>query len=114
RGAQLDLSYKVPRLCAGPACLSTMPFATIPYVGGPYVGARANLTFWDRWFIFGGVGWVLPDVFPGPPGTPRWRPTFGIGEWDWRPGTIFVQYYNWGPDTSLQNGVISVGMNWSY
>ncbi|GEJ55479.1 DUF3131 domain-containing protein [Anaeromyxobacter diazotrophicus] len=114
RGAQLDLSYKVPRLCAGPVCLSTMAFATVPYVGGPYVGARGYLRFWERWFVFGGMGWVIPNVFPGPAGTPRWRPMFGVGEWDWRPGSIFFQYYNWGPDRSWRNGVFSVGMNWSY
>lgn len=114
RGAQLELSYKVPRLCAGPVCLSTMPFATVPWVGGPYVGARGYLRFWERWFIFGGMGWVIPNVFPGPAGTPRWRPMFGAGEWDWRPGSIFFQYYNWGPDSSWRNGVFSVGMNWSY
>jgi len=114
QGAQLDLSYKVPRLCGGPVCLSTMPFATVPYAGGPYVGARGYLRFWEKWFVFGGFGYVIPNVFPGPVGTPRWRPMYGVGMWDWRPGTIFVQYYNWGPDGSVRNGVISVGMNWSY
>lgn len=114
KGAQLDLSYKVPRLCAGPVCLSTMPFATVPYVGGPYIGARGYLRFWEKWFVFGGFGWVIPGVFPGPVGTPRWRPMYGIGLWDWRPGTIFFQYYNWGPDSSWRNGVFSVGMNFSY
>jgi hypothetical protein len=91
-----------------------MPFATVPFAGGPYVGARANLTFGERWFLFGGIGWVIPGVLVGPAGTPRWRPMFGVGLWDWRSGTIFVHYYNWGPSSSLRNGVISVGMNWTY
>lgn len=94
--------------------MATLPFATVPYVGGPYVGARATLTLWEKFFVMGGMGWVIPNVLPPPAGTPRWRPMFGIGIWDWRPGTLFVQYYNWGPSRALSNGVVAVGMNWSY
>ncbi len=114
RGAQLDLAYRAPRLCAGPICVATLPFATVPYVGGPYVGARATVTLWEKVFVMGGIGWVIPDVFPPPPGTPRWRPMFGIGFWDWHPGSVFLHYYNWGPSSEPSNGVVTIGMNWAY
>jgi hypothetical protein len=39
---------------------------------------------------------------------------YGFGRWDWRPGTFFVTYHDWGPDWRARNGVLAVGVNWAF
>jgi hypothetical protein len=65
----------------------------------------------------GGVGYTLPGMpaaLEAPLGTPRWRMVYGFGRWDWRPGSLFVTYHDWGPTWRDRNGQLSVGVNWSF
>jgi hypothetical protein len=65
----------------------------------------------------GGIGWTIPNVpreLQGPLGTPRWRVVYGFGRSNWRPGSLFVTYYDWGPTSRDGNGVLSIGMNWAF
>jgi hypothetical protein len=112
--AELNVGYKVPRLCSEWLCVSAYPFATVPFDGGPYLGGRLTFTISERWFAMGGVGWTVPGVFPPPPGVPRWRMFYGFGRRDWRPGSIFVTYHDWGPDERARNGILAVGVNWRF
>jgi hypothetical protein len=64
--------------------------------------------------VMGGLGRTIPGVFEGPPGTPQWRYFYGFGRSDWKPGSIFVTYHDWGPDWRAHNGVLAVGVNWSF
>lgn len=114
RGAELNVAYKIPRACAGWVCAALHPSVTVPYAGGPYVGARLTLTVAGSWFVMGGLGWTVPGVFPGPAGTPRARVVYGFGRRDWRPGSVFVTYHDWGPDERARNGVLAVGVNWAF
>jgi hypothetical protein len=113
RGAEANLGYKLPRLCAAPLCIGSIAAVTVPFNGGPYGDFRVTFTLWEKWFVMGGVGRVFPsDVFPAPSGLPRWRVVYGFGRWDWRPGTFYLTYYDWGPNEQARNGVLSVGVNW--
>lgn len=112
--AEVNAGYKVPRLCAGALCLAAFPSVTVPFEGGPYVGTRLTLTIARTWFAMGGVGWVVPGVLPGPAGAPRWRMFWGFGRLDWRPGSIFVTYHDWGPQARDRNGILAVGVNWRF
>jgi hypothetical protein len=113
-GAELNLGYRGPNLCGGALCLSPLVGGTVPFAGGPYVSARATLTIAGKWFAMGGIGWTMPRVFEGPAGTPRWRVVYGFGRWDWRPGTFYVTYYDWGPTSWSHNGVLAVGVNLAF
>ncbi|WP_242354347.1 MULTISPECIES: DUF3131 domain-containing protein [unclassified Anaeromyxobacter] len=113
-GAELNLGYRGPNLCGGAFCLSPLLGGTVPFGGGPYVSARATLTVAGKWFAMGGIGWTVPRVFEGPTGTPRWRVVYGFGRWDWRPGTFYVTYYDWGPTSWSHNGVLAVGVNLAF
>jgi hypothetical protein len=112
--AELNFGYRGPRLCGGAFCLSPAVGGTVPYAGGPYVSARATLTIADKWFAMGGIGWTVPQVFEGPAGTPPWRIVYGFGRWDWRPGTLYVTYHDWGPTSDSHNGVLAVGVNLAF
>jgi hypothetical protein len=112
--AELNLGYKVPRACISQLCLAAFPSVTVPFEGGPYVGARLTLTLYGRWFVMGGLGWTVPGVFPPPVGTPQWRVFYGFGRRDWSPGSIYITYYDWGPNEQARNGILSVGIDWRF
>lgn len=112
--AELNVGYKVPRLCSAWLCVAAHPSVTVPFEGGPYVGARVTFTIARSWFAMGGVGWVVPGVLPGPAGAPPWRMFWGFGRLDWRPGSIFVTYHDWGPEARERNGILAVGINWRF
>jgi hypothetical protein len=112
--AELNVGYKVPRLCSEWLCVQAFPFATVPFDGGPYVGGRLTFALWEKWFVMGGIGYTLPGVFPPPSGIPRWRYFYGFGRRDWRPGSIFITYYDWGPTWQAHNGILAVGVNWQF
>jgi hypothetical protein len=115
RGAEGNLGYKTPRLCLDWLCLGSAASVTVPFAGGPYADVRATVTLWGKWFGMGGIGRSIPGVFD-PEGLtpPRWRLVYGFGRWDWRPGTFFVTYHDWGPTWRAHNGVLSVGVNWRF
>ena len=113
-GAEVNLGYRGPRLCGGAFCLSPLVGGTVPFDGGPYVSARVTLTIAEKWFAMGGIGWTVPRVFEGPVGTPPWRIVYGFGRWDWRPGTVYVTYHDWGPTSGSHNGVLAVGVNLAF
>jgi hypothetical protein len=114
RGAEANLGYKTPRLCIDWLCIGSVTSVTVPFAGGPYADLRATFTFFGKWFAMGGVGWTVPGVFE-PPGTvSRWRVVYGFGRWDWRPGTFFLTYHDWGPDWRARNGVLSAGVSWRF
>jgi hypothetical protein len=114
RGAEANLGYKLPRLCSEWLCAGPIVAVTVPFEGGPYADFRVTFTLWGKWFVMGGVGREIPGVFEGPAGVPQWRMVYGFGRWDWRPGTLHVTYYDWGPDWRDRNGVLQVGMNWRF
>jgi hypothetical protein len=64
----------------------------------------------------GGVGRSIPNVFEPDDGRvlPSWRMVYGFGRWDWRPGTFFLTYHDWGPTWRDRNGILSVGVNWRF
>ena len=113
-GAEVNLGYRGPRLCGGAFCLSPLVGGTVPFDGGPYVSARVTLTIAEKWFAMGGIGWTVPRVFEGPVGTPPWRIVYGFGRWDWRPGTLYITYHDWGPTSGSHNGVLAVGVNLAF
>jgi hypothetical protein len=119
RGAEANLGYKLPRGCAGPVCVGPLASVTVPFSGGPYADLRVTLTLAGKWFAMGGLGHTIPGVtIPGvyeePLGAPRWRLVYGFGRWDWRPGTLFITYHDWGPTWRAHNGIVSMGINWSF
>ncbi len=115
RQAELNVGYKVPRVCSEWLCGAFYPFVTVPFAGGPYVGGRLTLTFSRRVFVMGGVGWTIPRTFEPRTGpAPAWRMFYGFGLWDWRPGSVFVTYHDWGPDWRAHNGILAVGVNWQF
>ncbi len=114
RQAEANLGYKLPRLCSEWLCAAPVASVTVPFDGGPYADMRMTFTIARRWFVMAGVGRTIPGVFEGPAGTPDWRMVYGFGLWDWRPGSLFVTYHDWGPDWRARNGVLSVGVNWSF
>jgi hypothetical protein len=114
RGAEANAGYKLPRLCSGWLCAAPIASVFVPFQGGPYGDLRMTLTIGRKWFVMAGAGRLIPGVFEGPVGTPEWRVVYGFGLWDWRPGTFFLTYHDWGPDSRSGNGVISAGMNWRF
>ena len=118
RQAELNAGYKLPRLCLSRSvCLAPLAGITAPFVGGPYLATRLSLTIGTDWFVMGGLGWTIPSVPPelqGPLGTPRWRVVYGFGRTNWRPGSLFITYYDWGPTSHDGNGVLTIGMNWAF
>jgi len=115
RVAELNAGYRLPRLCfTSWLCAGPLVAMTAPFVGGPYLSARVNLTFGRDWFVMGGLGWTVPGVLEGPAGTPRWRVVYGLGRSTWRPGSLFVTYYDWGPSYRDRNGVLALGVNWGF
>ncbi|BDG10737.1 DUF3131 domain-containing protein [Anaeromyxobacter paludicola] len=113
--AEVNAGYRLPTLCATRwLCASPVAGVTTPFVGGPYLNARVNVTFWKDWFVMGGLGWTVPGVFEGPVGTPGWRVMYGLGRWSWRPGSFYLTYYDWGPDSRSGNGILAVGFNWAF
>ncbi|HZZ85152.1 MAG TPA: DUF3131 domain-containing protein [Anaeromyxobacteraceae bacterium] len=115
RSAEVNAGYRLPTLCAKSwLCASPVAQVTTPFVGGPYLSARVNVTFWKDWFLMGGLGWTVPGVLPGPLGTPSWRVMYGLGRWSWKPGSVYVTYYDWGPDSHSGNGILAIGINWAF
>ncbi|HYS79856.1 MAG TPA: DUF3131 domain-containing protein [Anaeromyxobacteraceae bacterium] len=115
RGAEVNAGYRLPRLClASWLCAAPLVAMTGPFSGGPYLSARVNLTFWRDWFVMGGLGWTVPGVLPGPVGTPTWRVVYGVGRSSWKPGSLFITYYDWGPSYRDHNGVLAVGVHWGF
>ncbi|HET7824039.1 MAG TPA: hypothetical protein VFK90_01845, partial [Anaeromyxobacter sp.] len=113
-GAEAYLAYKSPQLCSEWLCGQLVPGVTVPFRGGPYADARLTFTIARTWFVMGGIGHPVHGVFEGPLGTPQWRMVYGFGRLDWKPGSIFVTYYDWGPDWRAHNGVLSAGVNWAF
>jgi hypothetical protein len=113
-GAELGVGYKLPRLCGGPFCLAPQATAVVPFAGGPYVGGRATLTFRGSWYAMAGVGRTVPGVHEGPEWTPEWRVVYGFGRNDWKPGSLFVTYHDWGPSWRAGNGILAVGVNYGF
>ncbi len=112
--AEVNAGYRLPQLCAARwLCLAPVASATVPFAGGPYLSGRASLTIASDWFVMGGIGWTVPGVFPGPAGIPRWRVVYGLGRWSWKPGSLFLTYYDWGPDSQQGNGILALGVNWA-
>jgi hypothetical protein len=116
RQAQVVGGYKLPRLCVGRATLCAAPVASVvtPFNGGPYLDGRMTVTLKGAWFVVGGIGWTVPGVYQGPAGTPRWRVVYGFGYANWRPGSLFITYHDWGPDSRSGNGILAVGVNWAF
>jgi hypothetical protein len=114
RGAEANLGYKLPRLCSEWLCAAPVAALTVPFSGGPYADLRVTFTIAGKWFAMGGLGRTIPDIFEGPEGTRRWRMVYGFGRWDWRPGSLFVTYHDWGPDWRARNGQLSIGVNWAF
>jgi len=114
RGAEANLGYKSPRVCSEWLCGQLVPAITVPFRGGPYADLRLTFTISRSVFVMGGLGRTIPGVFEGPAGTPDWRMVYGFGLASWRPGTLFVTYYDWGPDWRAHNGALTLGMNWSF
>lgn len=114
RQAEANLGYKLPKLCADWLCLAPLASVTVPFQGGPYGDLRVTLTVAGKWFAMAGVGRTIPDVFVGPEGTPRWRLVYGFGRWNWRPGSLFITYHDWGPSWRAGNGILSLGVNWGF
>jgi hypothetical protein len=113
--AEVNAGYKLPRACLSRAlCLAPIASVVTPFAGGPYLQARLALELRRTWFVMGGIGWTVPGVHEGPPGTPSWRVVYGFGRADWRPGGLFVTYHDWGPDSRSGNGIVAVGVNWAY
>ncbi|HEX9242918.1 MAG TPA: DUF3131 domain-containing protein [Anaeromyxobacter sp.] len=115
--AELNVGYKVPRACAGSLCLSAYPSVTVPFEGGPWVSGRLTLTVAGKWFAMGGLGRTVPGVLVPEAGpAPPWHLFWGIGRNDWSPGSIFISYYDWGPDARQRtgNGILAVGVNWQF
>jgi hypothetical protein len=113
-GAEANLGYKLPRLCASWLCAGSAAAVTVPFEGGPYGDFRVTLTFWEKWFVMAGVGHAIPDVYDRPEGSPTWRVVYGFGRRDWRPGTFHLTYHDWGPDEQARNGVLSLGWSWRF
>jgi hypothetical protein len=114
RGAEANLGYKAPRGCLDWLCIGSIASVTVPFAGGPYADVRVTFTFFGKWFAMGGVGRAIPDVYDPPGRVPEWRMVYGFGRWDWRPGTFFLTYHDWGPDWRARNGVLSAGVNWRF
>jgi Protein of unknown function (DUF3131) len=114
RAAEASLGYKLPRGCFQRACIAPLASVRVPFAGGPYADFRMTVTLGDGLFVMGGIGRTMPGVFEGPLGTPRYRLVYGFGLWDWRPGTLFVTYHDWGPTWRARNGIVSVGLNWAF
>jgi hypothetical protein len=115
REAEVNAGYRLPRLCATRRlCASPVASVTAPFKGGPYAMARVNVTIAGDFFVMGGVGRTLPGVLEGPPGTPGWRVVYGVGRWSWKPGSVFLTYYDWGPDSRSGNGILALGVNFAF
>ena len=114
RGAQANLGYKLPNWCEDWLCVQPITSLTVPFSGGPWGDLRMTFTFFGRIFAMGGIGRTIPGVFPGPQGTPGTRYYYGFGVQSWKPGTLFLTYYDWGPVWQNRNGILSVGMNWAF
>lgn len=115
RGAEASLGYKAPRLCSEWLCVAPLAALTVPFNGGPYADVRVTFILGGKWFAMGGVGRTFPGLFDPPGGPPRpWRMVYGFGRWDWRPGSLFVTYHDWGPSWRDRNGVLAVGINWAF
>lgn len=115
REAEVNAGYRLPRLCAARwLCAGPVASVTVPFRGGPYAMARVSVTLFDDFFVMGGVGRTLGDVFPGPVGTPDWRVVYGFGRWSWKPGSIFLTYHDWGPDSRRGNGILALGVNFGF
>jgi hypothetical protein len=114
RAAEANLGYKLFRACFEGLCIAPLAAVTVPFAGGPYADLRVSFIIGGKWFAMGGIGRTIPDVFVGPVGTPRWRIVYGFGRLDWRPGTFFLTYHDWGPDWRARNGVLAMGVNWAF
>ena len=116
RQAQVIGGYKLPRLCVGRATLCAAPVASVvtPFLGGPYLDGRMTVTLKGAWFVMGGIGWTVPSVLQGPAGTPRYRVVYGFGYSNWKPGSLYINYYDWGPNSHSGNGILSIGVNWAF
>jgi hypothetical protein len=116
--AEVNFGWRLPRLCAARAvCFSPLASVTAPFVGGPYLNARVTLTLFDDWFLMGGIGWNIPGLpsdLRAPAGTPPWRVVYGLGRASWKPGSLFVTYFDWGPNYRYGNGILAVGVNWAF
>jgi hypothetical protein len=112
RGAEANLGYKLPRVCLDWLCIAPATSLTVPFAGGPWGDVRMTFTFFGRIFAMGGIGRTIPGVLEGPPGTPGVRYYYGFGLWTWKPGKLFVTYYDWGPVWQNRDGVLSVGITW--
>jgi hypothetical protein len=113
--AEANLGYKIPRACVRDLCLQAYPSVTLPFDGGPWVSGRLTLTLAGRWFAMGGLGWTVPGVLPNA-NAPAWHLFWGIGRNDWRPGSLFITYHDWGPDARQRtgSGVLAIGVNWGF
>ena len=115
RGAEANLGYKVPRLCSEWLCIAPVASVTVPFNGGPYADLRVTFILGGKWFAMGGVGYDFPGIFDPPGGPLRpFRMVYGFGRWDWRPGSLFITYHDWGPTWRDRNGVLAVGINWAF
>jgi hypothetical protein len=112
-GAEVQVAYKLPRLCLGTLCAAASSYLTAPLRIGPALGTQLTLTFRERWFLMGGGSVYLPGLTVAERIDQRWRWSYGVGWRHWRPGTPFVTYFNWGPEYSPRAGVLAVGINWA-
>ena len=113
--AEVNVGYKLPRLCVARSfCAAPLTGVTVPFEGGLQLGARMTLELGGAWFVMGGAGWTVPEVFPGPPGAPPWRVVYGFGRSGWQSGSVYLTYHDWGPNYRYGNGVVSLGVNWAF
>jgi len=66
--------------------------------------------------VMGGLGWTIPGVLPAPLGQPTGHVFWGIGLQSWRSGSLFLTYYDWGPDARQRTGSgdLAFGVNWQF
>jgi len=112
-GAVLHVGYRLPRKCLGKVCGALYPFIDAPLRIGPAVGARLNLFFWERFYVSAGLSYYIPGITRAEALAARFHPTYGAGYRDWRPGTAFATFDNWGPSPSPSNAVMAIGLNWA-
>jgi hypothetical protein len=112
-GAVVHVGYKLPKKCLGSVCAALYPFLDAPLRIGPALGARLNVFLWERFYVSAGLSYYIPGITRAEALARRLHPTYGVGYRDWRPGTPFLTFDNWGPFLEPSQGVMAIGFNWA-
>ena len=115
----LSAAYKLPRLCfQATICLSPVAYLDVPLkwdeAGGYVPTAGGRLTFSPRedLYLLLGVGVTLKG-----PVHARW--IYSAGRWSYKPWSWSAAYENFGPNNVpdanfIDNGQVTLGLNWSF